>query len=66
MDCFVKRTWVTVNLDNLGYNLKQVRKKVGDETKIMCVVKADAYGHGANYAAKEFENKVRIGLLFQI
>ncbi len=57
MDCFVKRTWVTVNLDNLGYNLKQVRKKVGDETKIMCVVKADAYGHGANYAAKEFEKQ---------
>lgn len=57
MDCFVKRTWAAIDLDNLGYNFRQIRKKVGNKTKVMCVVKADAYGHGASYAAAEFERQ---------
>lgn len=38
--------WAEVNLDNIVYNLEQVRKRVSAETLIMAVVKADAYGHG--------------------
>lgn len=38
--------WAEINLDNIVYNLEQVRKRVSAETLIMAVVKADAYGHG--------------------
>ncbi|MBI4418263.1 MAG: alanine racemase [Ignavibacteriales bacterium] len=35
-----------VNLSAIAFNLKGVRKKVGDRVQIMAVVKANAYGHG--------------------
>ncbi len=37
-------TFAEVNLKNLQYNFNSIRKKT--KTKIMAVVKADAYGHG--------------------
>ncbi len=40
----------TVCLIDLGavrWNFRQARKKVGSQVKILCVVKANAYGHGA-------------------
>ncbi|HBC96710.1 MAG TPA: alanine racemase [Clostridium sp.] len=38
--------WEEVNLDNLTYNIGQIKSKVGDR-QLIGVVKADAYGHGA-------------------
>lgn len=38
--------WAEINLDNLAYNMQQVRDKT-KSTEIIGVVKADAYGHGA-------------------
>ncbi|MCF8001122.1 MAG: alanine racemase [Halanaerobiales bacterium] len=38
--------WVEVNLDNIKFNINQVKNNIPDETLIMAVVKADAYGHG--------------------
>src|SRR6056297_3167091 len=38
--------WAEVNLDNIKFNLKQVKINVPEDTLIMAVVKADAYGHG--------------------
>jgi len=38
--------WAEVNLDHIKFNLNQVKKNVPEETLIMAVVKADAYGHG--------------------
>lgn len=55
MGCFVKRTWVEINLDYMKENFNQIKKYVGNEVKIMCVVKADAYGHGVEYASRELE-----------
>lgn len=37
---------LTIDLSALIHNLQQVRDKVGRDTKIMGVVKSDAYGHG--------------------
>jgi alanine racemase len=37
---------VIIDLSALAYNLSQVKKLVGAKTKIMGVVKSDAYGHG--------------------
>jgi len=40
------KTWIEINKNNLLHNLEQFRKLVGEEIKIMGVVKANAYGHG--------------------
>ncbi|RKY60414.1 MAG: alanine racemase, partial [Candidatus Neomarinimicrobiota bacterium] len=39
-------TVAEIHLDNLVHNLEEIRKKV-TPADVMCVVKADAYGHGA-------------------
>lgn len=44
MSC-VKRTWVDINLNNAAYNLRQIQGYT--RAKVIAVVKADAYGHGA-------------------
>ncbi len=40
-------TWVEINLDAIAHNVRAVCKKIGEDIKILAVVKADAYGHGA-------------------
>jgi alanine racemase len=45
-------TWAEINLDALASNFQIVRKQVGGNVKIMAVVKADAYGHGAVICAR--------------
>lgn len=54
---FLKRTWAVINIDNLDYNINNIRAKLPDETKIMAVVKADGYGHGDKIVAKELLNQ---------
>ncbi|MGE5197709.1 MAG: alanine racemase [Deltaproteobacteria bacterium] len=39
-------TWAEVDLDNLAYNFRQIKKIIKPQTRIMACVKADAYGHG--------------------
>ena len=39
--------WEEINLDNLVYNIRQIKLKVGDNKRLIGVVKANAYGHGA-------------------
>ncbi len=41
------RSWVEVDLDNFRHNWGEIRRLVGDAVKVLQVVKADAYGHGA-------------------
>ena len=41
------RAWIEIDLDALAHNLARLRARVGSERRIMLVVKADAYGHGA-------------------
>jgi alanine racemase len=46
-------TWAEVNLGNLAYNFRKVRKMVGPGIKVMVTIKADAYGHGLVPVAKK-------------
>lgn len=46
-------TWAEINLDAFAENLRAVRARVGKDVKIMAVVKANAYGHGAVEIAQE-------------
>ena len=41
------RSWVEVDLDNFSKNWNEMKRLVGPDVKILQVVKADAYGHGA-------------------
>jgi alanine racemase len=41
------RSWVEVDLGHFTANWEELKKLVGKNVKIMQVVKADAYGHGA-------------------
>lgn len=42
----LRPVWAEINLDNLAYNMQQIRR-VSKSKEIIGVVKADAYGHGA-------------------
>lgn len=43
----IDRTYAEIDVDALRDNIRIVREIVGDEVKILCLVKAQAYGHGA-------------------
>lgn len=40
-------TWVEIDLNNIAYNLNLIKSKLTNKSKIMGVIKADAYGFGA-------------------
>lgn len=48
---FMKRTWAEVDLDAILANYAAIRACTDKKSKIMAVVKADAYGHGADFIA---------------
>ncbi|MCD8377950.1 MAG: alanine racemase [Candidatus Gastranaerophilales bacterium] len=39
--------WIEINLESAAHNVKEFRQNIPDNIKILGVVKADAYGHGA-------------------
>jgi alanine racemase len=45
-------TWAEINLQALAENFQSVRARLRSDVKIMAVVKADAYGHGAVECAR--------------
>jgi len=55
MSCFLKRTWAEVDADSLAANYLAIRSYIHRSCKIMAIVKADAYGHGAPFVAKQLE-----------
>lgn len=42
----IRPVWAEINLDNVAYNMQQI-KKCTNSKDIIGIVKADAYGHGA-------------------
>ena len=48
-------TWAEVDLDALASNFRVVRRRVAAGVKVLAVVKADAYGHGAAECAQRLE-----------
>lgn len=55
MDRYTKRTWAEVSLDNIAHNYKVIRNNISNNAMMCCVIKADAYGHGAVQLAKLYE-----------
>lgn len=50
-------TWTEIDLDALAFNLRSIRRFIGEAVPIMAVVKADAYGHGAVECTKRLEHE---------
>lgn len=46
MNPWKRTSTIYINLDAIRANINQLRTRIGERTKIMAVVKADAYGHG--------------------
>lgn len=46
------RCWAEVDLDAISNNIRNIKAFVGEKTKVMAVVKADAYGHGSVEVSK--------------
>lgn len=45
-------TWTEIHLDNLAANFQRVKHLVTPAARVMAIVKADAYGHGAVECAR--------------
>lgn len=58
MDLIFDRNCAVVNLKNIKFNAENIKKSLPDDTGIVAVVKADAYGHGADRVFKSIENIV--------
>lgn len=45
-------TWAEIDLNNLAANFNKIKQRVSPAARVMAVVKADAYGHGAVECAR--------------
>ena len=39
-------SWIDISEERLTANYRAIRQAVGDQTSVLAVVKANAYGHG--------------------
>ena len=53
MEKIMRPVWAEIDLDKAVYNMKNIKKLVGDK-EVIAVVKADCYGHGADDLAPVF------------
>ncbi len=58
---YTTRTWAEIDLDAIAHNLHQIIKITQNESKVLCVVKADAYGHGFFEIAKTMQDNGAFG-----
>ena len=54
-DLVLKRTWAEIDLDRIEENYRQIRACTKKNAMVCCVIKADAYGHGAIKIALELQ-----------
>ena len=52
------RTYAKIDLDAVLHNINEVKKRIGDSVKIMAIIKADGYGHGATVLGDFLKNEV--------
>ena len=50
-------TWAEIDLNHLAENFKRIKQRVGPVARVMAVVKANAYGHGAVACARRLVNE---------
>lgn len=55
MSDYLRRTWTQIHLDRLRANAALIKSKLSGGCRMMAVIKADAYGHGAALSARALE-----------
>ncbi|MBR6407188.1 MAG: alanine racemase [Clostridia bacterium] len=55
MESYLRRTWADISLDAVEKNYKIIKSRLNDGVKMLCVIKANAYGHGAVRLANIYE-----------
>lgn len=50
-----KRVYAEISLDAIRHNMAEIKEHVGNDTKVMAIIKADGYGHGAVAVAKAID-----------
>lgn len=64
---YYRDTWAEVNLSNIDFNIKELRRRLKEETGIYAVVKANGYGHGdiqvAEQALESGADRIAVNLL---
>ena len=50
-------TWAEIDLNNLAANFNKIKKRVSPAARVMAVVKANAYGHGAVECARRLASE---------
>ena len=53
----MRSTRLEINLSNLKYNINQIKNIISDKTDIIAVLKASAYGNGAEILLNTFKNE---------
>lgn len=56
MKSILKRTWAEVDLDVIRNNYLAIRERMSGNARLCCVIKANAYGHGALPLARLYES----------
>ncbi|WP_243292531.1 alanine racemase [Bacillus sp. FJAT-47783] len=67
MNKYYRDTWAEVNLDHIEANVRSLKRHLPEETAIIAVVKANAYGHGdvevANAALRAGASRLAVAFL---
>lgn len=56
LNAYQKRTWAEIDLDALKHNFFEAKRRAKAGVRICCVIKANAYGHGALKLAELYAN----------
>lgn len=52
MSTVLERTWAEIDLDAVTSNYREIARRLRPGCRVLAVVKADAYGHGAGYVSR--------------
>ena len=55
MSEFLKRTWAQIDLDAVVRNYTAIKGSLAPSCRVMAIVKADAYGHGAAFVSRALQ-----------
>lgn len=50
-----RKTWAEVDLKAITFNFRRIKNRVGQDTKVLAAVKANAYGHGLIDVSRHLE-----------
>lgn len=52
-----RTTWAEINLDNIEHNIREINRVKNKGSRVLAVVKANAYGHGSVQIARKLKSE---------